>query len=258
MRESRRRRNEVAYARCKHGQRRQDERRANVDNTPERNKEGNHAERCNAVRYLAMNNWSTPSAHDGRRPGSDDTSTQGRNLKREAEGFLAYAEHAVGGGNLMATPKHTGGIDLEGAAELWQTPAVDSFRSRGGDRKDEMGLDQQARIAWVTPASRDWKGANSEIHVTETGGGRRHMDQLSNQVEHSFPLAQQTESSGQPSSETAPTSRRRLNTKFVEWLQGLPEGWTSPAPISSEALEIWLSASRAHLHFLRSSKGVSR
>ena len=121
-----------------------------------------------------------------------------------------------GGGNLMATPKHTGGIDLEGAAELWQTPkamdtgnpraletrlkndrqtrdancignykldlmdqvglwqtpAVDSFRSRGGDRKDEMGLDQQARIAWVTPASRDWKGANSEIHVTQTGGGQ--------------------------------------------------------------------------------------
>jgi len=72
----------------------------------------------------------------------------------------------------MSTPKHTGGIDLEGAAELWQTPAVDSFRSRGGDRKDEMGLDQQARIAWVTPTSRDWKGANSEIHVTKTGGGQ--------------------------------------------------------------------------------------
>lgn len=30
---------------------------------------------------------STPSAHDGRRPGSDDTSTQGRNLKREGENW---------------------------------------------------------------------------------------------------------------------------------------------------------------------------
>lgn len=157
-----------------------------------------------------------------------------------------------GGGNLMATPKHTGGIDLEGAAELWQTPATDSFRSRGGDRKDGMGLDQQARIAWVTPASRDWKGANSKLHVTEIGGGRRHMDQLSNQVEHSFPLAQQTESSGQPSSQDAPTSRRRLNTKFVEWLQGLPEGWTSPDPISSEALETWSSHSKGLLRSLLS------
>lgn len=30
-------------------------------------------------------------------------------------------------------------------AAQWQTPATDSFRSRGGDRKDEQGLDQQAR-----------------------------------------------------------------------------------------------------------------
>lgn len=30
-------------------------------------------------------NWSTPTGHDGRRPGSDETSTQGRNLKRESE-----------------------------------------------------------------------------------------------------------------------------------------------------------------------------
>jgi hypothetical protein len=194
----------------------------------------------------------------------------------------------------MATPKHTSGIDLEGAAELWQTPkamdtgnpraletrlkndrqtrdancignykldlmdqvglwqtpAVDSFRSRGGDRKDEMGLDQQARIAWVTPASRDWKGANSEIHVTETGGGRRHMDQLSNQVEHSFLPDQPTETHGEKSSKTAPTSRRRLNTKFVAWLMGLPEGWTSPAPINSADLETWSSHSREHLRSL--------
>lgn len=99
--------------------------------------------------------------------------------------------------------KHEGGIDLEGVVELWatpssherihdtrdvdhgiqlanqaveelwQTPQVDSFRSRGGDRKDEMGLDQQARLQWVTPASRDYKGANSELHVTETGGGQK-------------------------------------------------------------------------------------
>lgn len=32
----------------------------------------------------------------------------------------------------------------------WQTPAADSFRSRGGDRREEMGLDQQARF-WPTP-----------------------------------------------------------------------------------------------------------
>ena len=137
-----------------------------------------------------------------------------------------------------------------GAAELLQTPAVDSFRSRGGIRKDEMGLDQQARMQWVTPATRDWKGANSETHVTETGGGRRHMDQLINQVEHSFLPDQPTENDGQPSSETAPTSPRRLNPKFVEWLQGMPEGWTSAGRINSEALGTWFAQSRERLRCL--------
>lgn len=44
----------------------------------------------------------------------------------------------------------------------WQTPATDSFRSRGGDRKDEMGLDQQARTHWPTPTTEIDQGAESE------------------------------------------------------------------------------------------------
>ncbi len=84
------------------------------------------------------------------------------------------------------------------------------------------------------------------------------MDQLSNQAEHSFRPAQQTEMHGETSSQTGLTSRRRLNTKFVEWLMGLPEGWASPAPINSEALETWLSASRERLLYLRSLSGVSK
>ena len=44
----------------------------------------------------------------------------------------------------------------------WQAPATDSFRSRGGDRKDEMGLDQQSRF-WTTPQAHD---------ITERGSGQ--------------------------------------------------------------------------------------
>lgn len=47
-----------------------------------------------------------------------------------------------------------GDLMLPSAAMQWQTPATDSFRSRGGDRKDEMGLDQQARF-WPTPVAND-------------------------------------------------------------------------------------------------------
>ena len=44
--------------------------------------------------------------------------------------------------------------NLNEVAANWQTPATDSFRSRGGDRKQEMGLDQQAR-RWSTPRGED-------------------------------------------------------------------------------------------------------
>jgi DNA (cytosine-5)-methyltransferase 1 len=47
-----------------------------------------------------------------------------------------------------------GGGEFHKQATHWQTPAIDSFRSRGGDRKDEMGLDQQSRN-WPTARAED-------------------------------------------------------------------------------------------------------
>lgn len=164
---------------------------------------------------------------------------------------------------------HPGAVDsLTGAVKQWQTPATDSFRSRGGDRKDEMGLDQQSRhwatpnahnaqgepgighsanqgrrrdlvresMSWQTPAARDHKGANSAEHATLTGGGRKHMNQLSNFVEFSH-QAQAIRDGGESlvrvistgGSALSPTSRassvlgrRRLNPAFVCWLMGSP------------------------------------
>jgi hypothetical protein len=45
----------------------------------------------------------------------------------------------------------SGNPSLNMATSHWQSPATDSFRSRGGDRRNEMGLDQQARNHWKTP-----------------------------------------------------------------------------------------------------------
>jgi hypothetical protein len=86
------------------------------------------------------------------------------------------------------------------------------------------------------------------------------MDQLSNQVEHSFRLDQPTDTHGETSSPQDPTSHppsapKRLNPKFVEWLQGLPEGWISADKINSEALETWSCRSKAHLAYLFSLIG---
>jgi len=102
----------------------------------------------------------------------------------------------------MSNPDHKGKVGGCGGGEFakqanhWQTPATDSFRSRGGDRVDEMGLDQQARMFPL--------------------------------MAHSLPA--QLIPDGQPSSEKDPIShpplKRRLNPRFVEWLMGFPAGWT--------------------------------
>lgn len=94
-----------------------------------------------------MNNWATPNARDTHNPSTEDSARSQRkreqgwtvDLNEQAAWWnVADTEHAIGGGNLMPTPKHTGGIDLEGAAEIWPTPAARDYRSEaGGGGHDE-------------------------------------------------------------------------------------------------------------------------
>jgi hypothetical protein len=56
---------------------------------------------------------------------------------------------ALGNERYITTKRGQG--NLEDQSTVWQTPGTDSFRCRGGDRKDEQGLDQQART-WPTPS----------------------------------------------------------------------------------------------------------
>lgn len=153
--------------------------------------------------------WATPNAHDGRRQ-TDDHSTQGANLLRDAA--------------------------------QWQTPATDSFRSRGGERKDEMGLDQQARF-FPTPAARDAKGANGAEHL-DNGTGRKHLDQLPNYISHSFRLDPETPTDGGQCSQPRP----KLNPLFVEWLMGWPLHWTDCGAVVTASFHSWR---QRHLFALR-------
>lgn len=163
----------------------------------------------------AANSWPSPTAHDGRRPGSDATSTQGGNLKR--------------------------------LAEEWQTPATDSFRSRGGDRKDEMGLDQQARM-FPTPKARDHKSA-----AGESGALRKSPDlNVVATTDTAFRPVQTSSSDGPESSKQSRGSGPRLNPAFVCTLMGWPSWWTHPEPINyaRAEMESFLFAQRRRLSSL--------
>ena len=124
----------------------------------------------------------------------------------------------------------SGGEDLEATAKnltsQWQTPATDSFRSRGHDRKDEMGLDQQARL-WQTPTTRDWKSEESLENRKEQG----HTPSLSQQVYLNGLQDHQIEKPGDESSkdgQTSPPRSKKLNPRFVCFLMGFQVGWTEP------------------------------
>jgi hypothetical protein len=149
---------------------------------------------------------------------------------------------------------------------FWPTAATDSFRSRSGDRADEMGLDQQARF-WATPNARDVKNPGApdgdrEQRKHEAGWTVDLNDQgvrwptptvrdwkaetgLENRKEFHGPSLSQfvylsslpapATPAGPPSSAITPDSRPVLNAAFVEWLMGLPSGWTAYAPLATQS-----------------------
>lgn len=126
-----------------------------------------------------------------------------------------------------------GPTSLGEAATLWQTPGTDSFRSRGGDRKDEQGLDQQSR-SWATPRTNAGTGA-WDGHDGGDDLQTMARDWLSPPVELSRQVHQAT---GQDGS----TSGRVLNPRFVEMLMGWPSGATD---YESSAMGLCLSQWRS-------------
>lgn len=151
------------------------------------------------------------------------------------------------------------GPNLHEAAVMWPTPSVADLTGGhanwGGDRQDEMLLPGQARelsAMWATPAARDVKGANGAAHMESRE--RPHEDQLANQAIWAFPPSPQAEPitpHGGESSPSAPTSRRRLNPVFTEWLMGWPLGWTDlDSPLPGTELSRWRRHMRGSLSLL--------
>lgn len=178
---------------------------------------------------VAVQAWATPTREDGESSGAHSGVP---NTLTSATRFGATPQHRdfrspdlPENGNYQRKVEVGYGIDLNSQAVIWQTPATDSFRSRGGGRKHEMGLDQQARM-FPTPNTRDWK--SEEGYPKERI--EEHAPSLS-QFCHHFHPDQPTAPDGSTSSATGHTSlqvsaKRKLNPCFVEWLMGFPIHWT--------------------------------
>jgi len=138
-----------------------------------------------------------------------------------------------------------GDLMLPSAASQWQTPATDSFRSRGGDRKDEKGLDQQARL-WTTPQAHDSVGGNPERvrrYGTEHGCAN-----LADDV-----TLWRTPAAGHPSKGGAQDPEKRLAGGHTLDLQDQVTTWPTPRVTTSG-----MEASEAQLERIRNGEESER
>lgn len=92
----------------------------------------------------------------------------------------------------------------------WQTPGTDSFRSRSGERKEEMGLDQQARSTMEAPGP---------ARLTASGVLLIGSDAVPN-------LGTQTDGGGQ------------LNPEHSLWLMGIRKEWAYCALRAMQSLAL--------------------
>jgi DNA (cytosine-5)-methyltransferase 1 len=109
-----------------------------------------------------------------------------------------------------------GGADLRAKAAQWPTPTVNGNHNVAGmSPTSGDGLETKAR-QWPTPAARDWKDGRSNL--------LRVNARPLNEVATAF-LPPVLTPTGQQSIQHS--GQRQLNPRFVEWLMGLPDGWTS-------------------------------
>jgi hypothetical protein len=132
--------------------------------------------------------WATPDCNTS----TYSNGKMGPNIREQATSWNANSA-------AINSPNPAGATDVPTAkATAWPTPKG-SDGTKGG------------------PNQAGSKGANSEQHALVTGGGRKHMDQLSNFVAHSSHLAQPMPD-GPPSCESGHGLRQRLVDALTQCL----------------------------------------
>lgn len=169
-----------------------------------------------------------------------------------------------------ATLKGKRQVPLEAQAEFWPTLAARDYRDvnlmsyqeRHGKEKGEQ-LNNFVAHYWITPQTSDVNGERTGRSTPHPG-----FDGLNTQAEKFFSPPVLPTPDGLPfwvrvrcllrlcrllkSSLRSPYNRarsmfrRKLNPNFVDWLQGLPPGFTS-VEFDSRRMETWLSLCRRRL-----------
>ena len=195
---------------------------------------GNHPGASDSLTGVTRD-WPAPtvSSLDNRKGASKNS---GDGLQTAAKNWATPQAHDIDPGDPKRVGRYGtkhGGRNLTDDVMLWQAPATDSFRSRGGDRKDEKGLDQQARC-WPAPDANVVNDQESiESWEARLEGNRRGkpLTIASQRFRPALPMktAGETFSIDEDALILSLQSTGRkplLSPRFVAWLMGWPAGWT--------------------------------
>lgn len=213
-------------------------------------------------------NWSTPTAHDGRRPGLDIHSTQGANLSKDVGVWPTIRAAEAGGYQYSRGDRNKPVPTLTGAGTAWSTPSVADVTggrmSRSGDRSDEALMKRQAEMVTAAladglssrPVRATGYGAPSRRSILSAFRRYRAMTCSSMRAEMRalIRMAIRAERAGQRRGFTRSSFRKSLNARFVAWLMGWPDHWTrtasTPCACSATALCLWQARMRFELSAL--------
>lgn len=171
---------------------------------------GEYSARLKSARRTKENEslfWATPCARDHHPNGMKD----GSKVDLGNQVRMWPTPTAQDNNQVKGNPDHPKrGTTLGGAVRQWPTPTASD--SQGGvremDGKRGRALKDLPQQTWPTPSARDYKGGYPGGRIRN---GKISRDTLDVAVQHSD---NQRQSAGQ------------LNPTWVEWLMGLPLGWT--------------------------------
>lgn len=134
-----------------------------------------------------------------------------------------------GGPNTKSTEKHTGGMDLDGAAAAaWPTPTAEDAES-SGMRHGRGVADTMTAVAsltaWGTPAARDWKSGDASQETMDKNA--RPLNELAMLAGWKTPCVP---NGGRISGNTSDIGKHQDGTKAQIGLENEAKlsGWTTP------------------------------
>ena len=183
----------------------------------------NHEQREGSTQTLgyAVSAWQTPNSRDEKNPGSPD----GKRAQRKAEeGWTVDLNDQVAQwptpgvhNSPDASPNSQRECDLRETVKNWQTPTAECSEEPGERSAADQTLNSQSKT-WMTPSGLDVKAG---AYTYDQHDKNKPRPSLTGQS-RSFPQDPAKSSDGVVSSTSTQASRRRLNPRFVSWLQGWP------------------------------------